>query len=108
MRFVTSRGSEGRGRGASNGTAATLGRVMAVGIALFAGICFAGPSADGVSPGSGSAYSQTFTFTFSDSAGWQTLGVMDVLINSAIDGRSACYVAYVPSGANTGDGVAGG
>jgi uncharacterized repeat protein (TIGR01451 family) len=60
------------------------------------------PSVSGVSPGSGSGMSQTFTFTFSDSAGWQNLGVQDILINSALDGRHACYIAYVPSGATTG------
>ena len=60
------------------------------------------PSVSGVSPGSGSGMSQTFTFTFSDAAGWQSLGVQDILINSALDGRHACYIAYVPSGATTG------
>jgi sugar lactone lactonase YvrE len=60
------------------------------------------PVVSGVSPGSGSGMSQTFTFTFSDAAGWQSLGVQDILINSALDGRHACYIAYVPSGATTG------
>ncbi|MGD1092491.1 MAG: hypothetical protein ABSB35_10945, partial [Bryobacteraceae bacterium] len=60
------------------------------------------PSVSGVVPGSGSGMSQTFTFTFSDPAGWQSLGVQDILINSALDGRHACYIAYVPSGATTG------
>jgi uncharacterized repeat protein (TIGR01451 family) len=60
------------------------------------------PSVSGVSPGSGSGMSQTFTFTFSDAAGWQKLGVQDILVNSALDGRHACYIAYVPSGATTG------
>jgi hypothetical protein len=60
------------------------------------------PSVSGVSPGSGSGMSQTFTFSFSDAAGWQNLGVQDILINSALDGRHACYIAYVPSGATTG------
>jgi sugar lactone lactonase YvrE len=60
------------------------------------------PIVSGVSPGSGSGLSQTFTFTFSDAAGWQSLGVQDILINSALDGRHACYIAYVPSGATTG------
>jgi uncharacterized repeat protein (TIGR01451 family) len=60
------------------------------------------PSVSGVSPGSGSGMSETFTFTFSDSGGWQNLGVQDILINGALDGRHACYIAYVPSGATTG------
>jgi hypothetical protein len=42
------------------------------------------------------------TFTFSDTAGYSKLQVVDVLINSALDGRHACYVAFVPSGANSG------
>jgi len=50
------------------------------------------------SPSSGSANSQTFTFQFSNPAGYQNLGVVNVLINNALDGRSACYLAYsVPS-----------
>jgi YD repeat-containing protein len=60
------------------------------------------PGVSGLSPGSGSGLSQTLTFTFSDSGGWQNLGVQDILINSALDGRHACYIAYVPSGATTG------
>lgn len=34
-------------------------------------------------------------FTFSDPRGWQDLGVVNILINNFIDGRSACYLAYV-------------
>ncbi|SPF50571.1 hypothetical protein SBA4_4430017 [Candidatus Sulfopaludibacter sp. SbA4] len=58
------------------------------------------PASD--SPGSGFNPGQVFTFTFTDSGGWQNLSVVDVLINSALDGRHACYVAFVPSGANSG------
>ncbi len=39
--------------------------------------------------------SQTGTFTFSSSAGFADLGVLNGLINTALDGRSACYFAYV-------------
>jgi hypothetical protein len=53
-------------------------------------------------PGAGSGRSQTFAFAFSDSAGAQNLGVVNVLINSALGGRRACYIAFVPSGANSG------
>jgi hypothetical protein len=55
-----------------------------------------------VMPGAGSGPSQTFTFAYSDSAGAQNLGVVNVLINNALDGRHACYIAFVPSGANSG------
>ena len=60
------------------------------------------PAPASTSPGSGSDTGHTFTFTFSDSGGYQNLSVVDVLINSALDGRRACYVAFVPSGANAG------
>ncbi|HYW41343.1 MAG TPA: hypothetical protein VE959_00720 [Bryobacteraceae bacterium] len=53
-------------------------------------------------PAAGSGASQTFTFTFSDTAGYQNLSVVDVLIASVLDGRQACYIAFAPSGANSG------
>jgi len=53
-------------------------------------------------PASGGGASQTFTFTFSDTGTWQNLSVVNVLINSALDGRRACYIAFVPSGATSG------
>jgi len=55
------------------------------------------PWPSSVIPAAGSGMSESFTFTFSDSAGWQNLGVVDVLINNALDGRQSCYIAYVPS-----------
>jgi len=60
------------------------------------------PFATQASPGGGSATSQTFVFTFLDNGGYQNLTVVDALINSSLDGRHACYVAFVPSGANSG------
>jgi sugar lactone lactonase YvrE len=48
----------------------------------------------GVSPADGSGASQAFTFTFTDSGGWQDLGIVNVLFNNFIDGRSGCYIAY--------------
>src|SRR5262249_55193688 len=29
-----------------------------------------------------------------DTAGWQALGIVNVLINNALDGRRACYIGY--------------
>ncbi|SPF54062.1 exported hypothetical protein [Candidatus Sulfopaludibacter sp. SbA4] len=55
------------------------------------------PSVVSAQPASGSGASQSFTFQFSDSAGAQDLSVMNVLINNALDGRQACYLAYVMS-----------
>jgi len=52
------------------------------------------PVAVGVSPASGSGLSQSMTFTFTDAAGFAQLNVMNVLINSALDGSQACYLAY--------------
>lgn len=62
----------------------------------------AGPVAAAVAPAGGYGNSQTFTFNFSDSSGSQNLAVLDVLINQFLDGRQACYVAFVPSGATAG------
>ncbi len=45
-------------------------------------------------PGSGNTASQVFTFTFSNPEGWQSLGVLNILINNFLDGRQACYLAY--------------
>lgn len=47
------------------------------------------------SPAAGSGVTQTFTFTFSHPQGWQNLNVVNVLINDFLDGRRACYLAYV-------------
>jgi hypothetical protein len=54
------------------------------------------PVANQVSPASGTGNSQIFTFTFSDPDGWQNLSVVNVLVNFWLDGRQACYLAYVP------------
>ncbi|MEZ5399838.1 MAG: BACON domain-containing protein [Bryobacteraceae bacterium] len=60
------------------------------------------PSVAGVSPAFGSALDQTFTFTFQDSNGADDLDIVNVLINSAIDGRQACYLAYAVAGPTSG------
>jgi len=39
----------------------------------------------------------TYTFTFSDTNGVQDIEVANILINNAIDGRHACYLAFVRS-----------
>jgi len=54
------------------------------------------------SPASGSGLSQTFTFTFTDQNGWQNFAVVDILINTALNGQNACYVALIPTGPSTG------
>jgi YD repeat-containing protein len=56
------------------------------------------PSVVGTSATSGAIGSQSFTFQFSHPAGYQSLSVVNVLINTFLDGRHACYLAYsVPS-----------
>lgn len=55
----------------------------------------AGPVVGGVTPAGGTGSNQSFSFTFTDSAGWQDLGVVNVLISDALDARNACYLAYV-------------
>jgi subtilisin family serine protease len=52
------------------------------------------PSATGSGPVSGAGASQTLTFQFSHPQGFQQLGVLNVLINTALDGGRACYIAY--------------
>jgi hypothetical protein len=52
------------------------------------------PAAGGVSPARGLGSTQTFAFTFTDGKGYQDLGIVDILINSGLDGRHACYIAY--------------
>jgi hypothetical protein len=61
-----------------------------------------GPSVTGVTPGNSKSLTQTYIFNFADTNGWQDLAVLNILVNSAIDGRHACYIAYVPAGASTG------
>jgi probable HAF family extracellular repeat protein len=48
-----------------------------------------------MTPASGTGLSPTpFTFVFSDTKGFADLGVENILINTALDGRHACYLAY--------------
>jgi len=57
------------------------------------------PAVGGVTPARGAGLAATFTFTFSDTKGYQDLGVVNVLVNDSLDGHSACYLAYSrPSG----------
>ena len=43
---------------------------------------------------SGSGASKTFEFRFQQAGGFQKLGILNVLINGALDGGRACYIAY--------------
>ncbi len=52
------------------------------------------PSATDSGPITGAGASQTLTFQFSHPQGFSQLGVLNVLINTALNGGSACYIAY--------------
>ena len=51
-----------------------------------------------MSPSWGSGLSATITFTYQDRSDAANLQTVWALINSAIDGRAACYVAYYRPG----------
>jgi hypothetical protein len=61
-----------------------------------------GPSVSGMTPVRTASMGQTYTFTFTDTNGFADLTVVNVLVNNFIDGRNACYVAFVPSGPSGG------
>ena len=52
------------------------------------------PNPNGMSPAAGAGASSTLTFTYQDASAATNLQTAWALINTAIDGRSACYVAY--------------
>jgi hypothetical protein len=53
-----------------------------------------GPGVGGITPARGSGLNPSFIATFTDTNGVQDLGVVNILINSSLDGRQACYLAY--------------
>lgn len=61
-----------------------------------------GPAAGGVSPPRSNTSAGTYTFTFTDTLGWQDLNLTDVLINTYINALNGCYFAFVPSGSTSG------
>ncbi|SPF39587.1 exported hypothetical protein [Candidatus Sulfopaludibacter sp. SbA4] len=54
------------------------------------------PQPVSVSPFSGAGSTQAFVFTFSDASGWQDLNVVNVLINSVIDGPAGLLSCLQP------------
>ncbi|HYW47284.1 MAG TPA: PPC domain-containing protein [Bryobacteraceae bacterium] len=61
-----------------------------------------GPWVSGMNPAHSNNLTQSYTFTFTDTNGWQDISIANVLINSAINGIGACYVAFAPSGPGSG------
>jgi hypothetical protein len=53
-----------------------------------------GPTVISTGPIAGNGQSNTFTFVFTHPEGFASLGVVNVLINRALDGGQACYLAY--------------
>lgn len=51
----------------------------------------------GMSPNAGSGQSHGFAFVFSDSNGWQDIGVVNILVNDTLNPAHACYLAYAPA-----------
>jgi hypothetical protein len=83
-------------------TAAANSGWQALGTWNVPGPAISGPTVVDMSPPSSAGLSQTYTFTFADSRGWQEISVADVLIASAIDSIGACYVAFVPTNGSAG------
>ncbi len=66
------------------------------------GLVVAGPAVGGMTPARSDTGGQTYTFTFTDTKGYADLSVLDILINTSLDGIDACYVAFAPAGASSG------
>ena len=56
----------------------------------------------GVTPARSASTGQIYTFTFTDTNGYADLAVLDVLTNNFLDGIAACYVAFAPTSATSG------
>jgi hypothetical protein len=52
------------------------------------------PAAIAVQPSYGTTSTQSLTFTYDDATNYQNLSSVQALVNTALDGRVACYVAY--------------
>jgi len=53
------------------------------------------PTPVSVTPAGGNAASQMMTFVYNDPRGYHDLAILNVLVNNFIDGRHACYLAYI-------------
>jgi len=56
------------------------------------------PNPVGLTPSSGTRAAQTISFTYQDQSSGSNLQTVWALINTAVDGRAACYVAYYQPG----------
>jgi hypothetical protein len=53
-----------------------------------------GPGSVSASPSSGSGLNRTFSFVYSDSAGYQTLSGVHTIFNTSVTGTNACWIYY--------------
>src|SRR5206468_3102157 len=56
------------------------------------------PNAVTVSPNSGSGPGQVFTATYGDALGYGDISEAQLLVNSTLNGASACYARWTPAG----------
>jgi hypothetical protein len=82
---------------AAGGTHAGNSGWQARGVWRVPGTILSGPDVGGASPARSKSAGQVYTFTFVDTNGWPDLGIVNILINDFLDGRKACYLAYVRS-----------
>jgi hypothetical protein len=66
------------------------------------GPAIVGPAVSGVTGGTANSLLQTYHFVFTDTKGWQDIAIANALVNSALDAKHACYIAFVPSGPASG------
>ncbi len=84
----------------ANGTAGTFTVTATTGTATAASFSLTNtastaPRVAGLAPVVSAGASGSFTFQFTDAEGFEDLEVLNILINTALDGRGACYLAYV-------------
>jgi hypothetical protein len=59
------------------------------------GTVWSGPYPNALTPARSSGPgTQSLAFHFGDTNGWPDLGILNILINDALDGNHACYLAY--------------
>lgn len=69
----------------------------AVGVWKVTGASAAATDVESLSPNAISGTSGTVSATFTDTSGFADLNVVNLLINTGLDGGGACYIAYVRS-----------
>jgi hypothetical protein len=67
----------------------------AKGIWSVPGLPVSTPAVVSLTPAASAGSVTTFTATFSDDLGPLHLNVLNILVNDAVDGRNACYIAYI-------------